>query len=55
LFGEGVAPRVPREPKCGSCSLVEVCRPDATGPGRSARRYLANAARAAASEEVSKP
>ena len=55
LFATGVAPRVPREPKCHRCSLVEVCRPDATGPGRSARRYLANAARAAAREEVSEP
>ncbi len=55
LFAAGVAPRVLREPKCRSCSLVGVCRPDATGPGRSARRYLANAARAAASEEVSEP
>ena len=55
LFAAGVAPRVSREPKCRRCSLVDVCRPDATGPGRSARRYLANAARAAASEEVREP
>jgi CRISPR-associated exonuclease Cas4 len=55
LLAAGIAPRVPREPKCRGCSLVEVCRPDATGPGRSARRYLANAVRAAASEEVSQP
>lgn len=41
LVRQGVTPRVAREPKCKRCSLVEVCRPDATGPRRSARRYLA--------------
>lgn len=28
---------------CRSCSLVQVCRPDVTGGGRSARRYLRDA------------
>ncbi len=51
LFAAGTVPRVERQSKCKSCSLVEICRPDVTGPGRSARRYLANAARIARREE----
>jgi CRISPR-associated exonuclease Cas4 len=41
LLRSGVTPRVEREPKCKRCSLVQICRPDATAPRRSARKYLA--------------
>ncbi len=53
LFDRRISPRVQREPKCGRCSLVDICRPDATGPGRSARRYLRAAVRGVLEEEVS--
>jgi CRISPR-associated exonuclease Cas4 len=43
LLDGGIAPRVSREPKCTSCSLLEICQPAATAPGRSAARYLARA------------
>lgn len=43
LLRSGVTPRVAREPKCRRCSLAQVCRPDATAPRRSARRYVAAA------------
>lgn len=33
-------PRVDRQPKCQSCSLLELCRPDQTGPSASAKSYL---------------
>lgn len=50
LVARGALPRVERQPKCRRCSLLDTCRPDATGPGRSAGRYLANVARIARSE-----
>jgi CRISPR-associated protein Cas4 len=34
-------PSVERKPKCKSCSLVNLCLPAGTGPGRSPRMYLA--------------
>jgi CRISPR-associated exonuclease Cas4 len=45
LFAGGIVPRVERQAKCRSCSLVDVCRPDATSPDRSVSRYLANVVR----------
>jgi len=33
-------PRVKRQPKCRSCSLLNLCMPGATGPGRDPGRYL---------------
>ncbi|MEP0772797.1 MAG: CRISPR-associated protein Cas4 [Acidobacteriota bacterium] len=51
LVATGRAPRIEKQPKCRSCSLFEICRPDATAPGRSARRFLANVVRAARSAE----
>lgn len=50
LIASGTTPMPVREPKCDRCSLLEVCMPDA--PGKSARRYLANALRQAAAEAV---
>lgn len=41
LIAAGVTPRAAREKKCGRCSLVNLCLPDATGPSRSAARYIA--------------
>jgi CRISPR-associated exonuclease Cas4 len=41
LFDRGETPRVKREPKCDSCSLLEVCRPEATF--RSAHGFLDSA------------
>lgn len=38
LFAAGETPPAVREPKCDSCSLLDVCLPAA--PKRSARRYL---------------
>jgi CRISPR-associated exonuclease Cas4 len=52
LVREQLTPRVPRQPKCKRCSLLDVCRPDATGPRRSARRYLTEAFARATGEEV---
>jgi CRISPR-associated exonuclease Cas4 len=52
LIRDRVTPSVRREPKCRRCSLLDVCRPDATGPRRSARRYLADALAHAIGEEV---
>ena len=52
LCSTGRTPRAQREPKCQGCSLVEVCRPDAMAPRRSARRYLADALDPATREEV---
>jgi len=40
LFTRRETPRVPPEPKCKQCSLVEICLPEATGKQRSALRYL---------------
>ena len=54
LFTSGVVPRVELQTKCRRCSLFDLCRPDATGPARSARRYLSNVARMARLEEEGK-
>jgi CRISPR-associated exonuclease Cas4 len=40
LISFGVTPRARREKKCDNCSLLDLCLPDATGPGRSATRYV---------------
>lgn len=50
LIASGTTPMPVREPKCDRCSLLEVCMPDA--PGKSARRYLANALRQAAADTL---
>ncbi|MDQ3555291.1 MAG: CRISPR-associated protein Cas4 [Gemmatimonadota bacterium] len=41
----GITPRAVREPKCERCSLLQLCLPEALGPGRSAARYLERAIR----------
>lgn len=41
LVAAGITPRARKEPKCGNCSLLEICQPRATAPGQSAARYLA--------------
>ncbi len=51
LFLGGSVPRLERQPKCRRCSLVDICRPDATAPQRSVARYLANIMRTARREE----
>jgi len=43
LIASGVTPRAVREPKCESCSLLDLCLPEALDSGRSATRYLARA------------
>ncbi|MFN0133607.1 MAG: CRISPR-associated protein Cas4 [Phycisphaerales bacterium] len=43
LIASGVTPRARREKKCDRCSLLNLCLPDATGPGKSAARYLERA------------
>ena len=50
LVRSGTTPRARRAPKCRRCSLFAICRPDRTGPGRSAKRYLADAIRSATEE-----
>jgi CRISPR-associated exonuclease Cas4 len=40
MIRSGVTPRAVREPKCKSCSLLDLCLPDAMARGRSAARYL---------------
>lgn len=40
LIGSGRTPRAVREPKCDSCSLVNLCLPDALRPRLSATRYV---------------
>jgi len=40
LFRNEITPPAHREAKCGSCSLLHVCRPEILSPRRSARRYL---------------
>lgn len=37
----GITPSAKREPKCESCSLLNLCLPEALGPRRSVARYLA--------------
>ena len=36
----GALPRVPRQPKCRSCSLLDLCQPQATNSPDEAARYL---------------
>lgn len=48
LFDRRETPRAKREPKCDSCSLLEICRPDAVS--RSARQFLRAALRTALSD-----
>lgn len=43
LISSGLTPRAVREPKCESCSLLNLCLPDAHSSGRSAVRYLTRA------------
>jgi CRISPR-associated exonuclease Cas4 len=45
LIGSGITPRARREPKCASCSLLDVCMPDALASA--AGRYLDDAIRQA--------
>lgn len=45
LIDYGVTPPAVREKKCDTCSLLEICRPEATG--KSVRRYLASSLKAA--------
>lgn len=40
LIRAGITPRAEREPKCDSCSLLSLCLPQATGPRRSAVRFV---------------
>lgn len=40
LIASGRTPTATREKKCDSCSLLDLCLPDALGPRRSAARYL---------------
>jgi CRISPR-associated exonuclease Cas4 len=50
LVRSGTTPRARRAPKCRRCSLFAICRPDRTGPERSAKRYLADAVRSVTAE-----
>jgi CRISPR-associated exonuclease Cas4 len=43
LIASGHTPTAVREPKCDSCSLLELCLPQAMGPSQSASSYLARA------------
>lgn len=43
LIDSGRTPRAVREPKCGNCSLLAICLPEAMNPGPSAADYLAEA------------
>jgi CRISPR-associated exonuclease Cas4 len=36
----GITPPAVREKKCDTCSLLEICMPDALGPRKSARRFF---------------
>jgi CRISPR-associated exonuclease Cas4 len=45
LMRGGITPRAVREPKCESCSLVNLCLPGALGPPRSVVRYMERALR----------
>ena len=47
LLASGRTPVAIRELKCDSCSLVDVCLPEAMGPRHSAARYVARALDAA--------
>ncbi len=39
LIASGMTPRAPREPKCDSCSLLQLCLPDVTGSARTASAF----------------
>jgi CRISPR-associated exonuclease Cas4 len=41
LIASRRTPRARRQPGCRRCSLLDVCRPDAMAPRRSARRFVA--------------
>jgi CRISPR-associated exonuclease Cas4 len=43
LVASGLTPLAVREPKCESCSLLELCLPGAIGPGQVAQRHLERA------------
>lgn len=45
MIESGVTPRAARETKCDRCSLLNLCLPSATGPAKSASRYIAAATR----------
>lgn len=45
MIVSGVTPRAAREKKCDRCSLLNLCLPGATGPAKSAARYIAAAVR----------
>lgn len=51
IVRSGNTPRARREPKCRNCSLLELCRPDAMAPRRSARRFVMETIRGAAADE----
>ncbi|MBL1217346.1 MAG: CRISPR-associated protein Cas4 [Planctomycetes bacterium] len=53
LIASGVTPRTARAPKCNKCSMLNLCLPDGTGPGRSASRYLQRSLAASASGPAS--
>ncbi|MBX3363148.1 MAG: CRISPR-associated protein Cas4 [Phycisphaeraceae bacterium] len=40
MVASGVTPRARREKKCDRCSMLHLCLPEGTGPGKSARKYL---------------
>lgn len=40
LIASRITPKVDRQKKCDSCSLLNLCLPGATGPGRSAVRFV---------------
>lgn len=43
MIGNRETPRARREKKCDSCSLLNLCLPDAVAPSRSAARHFAKA------------
>jgi CRISPR-associated exonuclease Cas4 len=49
LVSSGVTPLAVRELKCDRCSLLDICRPEATG--KSVRRYLASSLKAASAPD----
>lgn len=52
LIASRRTPVAVREPKCDSCSLLNICLPDAMGLRRSAARYLARALDTALAESL---
>ncbi len=42
LIASGVIPKAHYESKCRRCSLIDLCRPQTVGRGKSVSRYLAN-------------